>query len=139
MSVSALSQTVILMPGRSRPKSSMVTWLPPCHRSPLHGGYTTPSPSNCDCCRFCSSSSCSDSKMKLSTKGERLASKNKAHELDVRCHSMTALQMPAWGERCCLQTALGWCSTGSFAGYRNLRVSLSSSQDKLSNCFQINV
>lgn len=137
MSVSSLSQNMTLMPERKRPKSSVVTWLPSCHHSPLHGGYTSPSPSNCDCCSFCSGFSCSDSEMKLSTKGERLASKNKTHELDIRCHGMTALQKLAWGERCCLQTKLGWGSTGSFAGYRNLRVSLSSSQDKHRNCFQI--
>lgn len=93
-----LSQNMTLMPGRNRPKSS------PCHRSPLHGGYTTLSTSSCNCCSFCSGYSCSDSEPNLSTKGERRASKNEAHELDVRRHGMTALQKPAWGERCCLQT-----------------------------------
>ena len=110
-----------------------------CHRSPLQGGYTSPSPSSCDGCSFCSSFSCSDSEIKLSTKGERLVSKNKAHELGVRRHSMTALQKPAWGERCCLQTELGWGSTASFAGYRYLRVSLCCSHDKFRNFFLTNI
>lgn len=134
--MSVLSQNMTLMPGV---ETQAITWLPPYHHSPLHRGYINPSPSNHDCCSFCSSSSCSDSKMTLSMKGERLASKNKAHELNIRRHSMTALQKPASGKRCCLQRQPGWCSTSSFAGHRNRRISFFSFQDKLRNCFQIHI
>ena len=107
MSVSALSQNMTLMLGRNRLKSSVVTCLPPCHRSPLHRGCTIPSSSNCNCYSFCSGPSCSDSEMKLRTKGERLPSKNKAHELDVKRHGMAALQKPGEGDAAFRQSWAG--------------------------------
>lgn len=78
-----------------------------------------PSPCDCHCRSFCRGSSCSDRDTEQSTKGERLASENKAYELDIRHHGMTALQKPAWRERCCLQTNPGWGSRASFAASRN--------------------
>lgn len=95
-----------------------------------------PSPCDCHCRSFCRGSSCSDRDIEQSTKGERLASENKAYELDIRHHGMTALQKPAWREMLPSDKS-GLGQQSQLCCIQKPCVCLSSPQDKHRYHFQI--